>query len=339
MSKTNTSCRTIKLPCNKVGYSHQSTFVPVLFGGKKFSADTAYIWTDGTNIYYSYEKEQYVLNKETYTWEEKTWSGLTSFEGNNVWTDGTSIYYTQSYDHYILNGDTWETFSFSASGTARMGCDIWTDGTNVYWSEFMAPPVHCVLNKETNAWDTKTFSGWGEDENFSASNIWTDGTDIYYSLGSIQRVLNKSTSTWTTKAWQGLSSFSGQHVWSDGVNIYCSLGGMHYILNDDTWEKISFNGVTSFYGYHVWSDGENIYASINGMHYILLPTTAKIYSRTSSGWTELGTSFNASSSIEIGTEVQMTALLETAEVGSIYKYTGTTGIYENGALYIVEAVS
>ena len=40
--------------------------------------------------------------------------------------------------------------------------------------------------------------------------------------------------------------------------------------------------------------------------------------------------------IEISTEVEMTALLETAEIGSIYKYTGTTGTYENGTLYIVE---
>lgn len=40
--------------------------------------------------------------------------------------------------------------------------------------------------------------------------------------------------------------------------------------------------------------------------------------------------------IEVSTEDEMTALLETAEVGSIYKYTGeTTDTYENGALYLV----
>jgi hypothetical protein len=43
--------------------------------------------------------------------------------------------------------------------------------------------------------------------------------------------------------------------------------------------------------------------------------------------------------IEVTSETQMDALLDTAEVGSVYKYMGTTGIYENGALYIVEAVS
>lgn len=41
--------------------------------------------------------------------------------------------------------------------------------------------------------------------------------------------------------------------------------------------------------------------------------------------------------IEIANETKMNLLLETAEVGSIYKYTGeTTDKYENGALYVVE---
>ena len=40
---------------------------------------------------------------------------------------------------------------------------------------------------------------------------------------------------------------------------------------------------------------------------------------------------------EVATEAEMTALLSTAEVGSVYKYTGeTTDTYENGALYVVE---
>lgn len=40
--------------------------------------------------------------------------------------------------------------------------------------------------------------------------------------------------------------------------------------------------------------------------------------------------------IEVATEEEMNALLETAEIGNIYKYTGETGTYENGALYVVE---
>ena len=44
--------------------------------------------------------------------------------------------------------------------------------------------------------------------------------------------------------------------------------------------------------------------------------------------------------VEVSTEEEMTALLETAAVGSVYKYTGeTTDTYTNGELYIVEEVS
>ena len=40
--------------------------------------------------------------------------------------------------------------------------------------------------------------------------------------------------------------------------------------------------------------------------------------------------------IEVSTETEMTALLTSGEVGGVYKYTGTTGTYENGALYVLE---
>ena len=44
--------------------------------------------------------------------------------------------------------------------------------------------------------------------------------------------------------------------------------------------------------------------------------------------------------IEISTETEMNALLTTADIGAVYKYVGeTTDTFENGALYIVEAVS
>lgn len=50
-------------------------------------------------------------------------------------------------------------------------------------------------------------------------------------------------------------------------------------------------------------------------------------------YTEL---FDSPLPTEIATDVEMTALLDTAEIGSVYKYTGESGTYENGALYVVE---
>lgn len=45
--------------------------------------------------------------------------------------------------------------------------------------------------------------------------------------------------------------------------------------------------------------------------------------------------------IEVSTEFEMNAIIANAtnnSVGAVYKYTGETGTYENGALYIVEVV-
>ena len=56
----------------------------------------AFIWTDGDNIYYSYESNHYVLDKSTSTWVSKTWNGIkiSKLTGDNVWTDGDNIYYS-----------------------------------------------------------------------------------------------------------------------------------------------------------------------------------------------------------------------------------------------------
>lgn len=40
--------------------------------------------------------------------------------------------------------------------------------------------------------------------------------------------------------------------------------------------------------------------------------------------------------IEVATEMEMSALLSSGEVGGVYKYVGETGTYENGALYVLE---
>lgn len=40
--------------------------------------------------------------------------------------------------------------------------------------------------------------------------------------------------------------------------------------------------------------------------------------------------------LEITTEAEMAALLESGQIGAIYKYTGETGTYENGCLYMLE---
>lgn len=48
---------------------------------------------------------------------------------------------------------------------------------------------------------------------------------------------------------------------------------------------------------------------------------------------------NSALPIEVSTEAEMTALLTGGEIGGVYRYTGPTGTYENGALYVLEATN
>lgn len=52
----------------------------------------------------------------------------------------------------------------------------------------------------------------------------------------------------------------------------------------------------------------------------------------------IGSSSEADSPLppEISSDLELLSFISTAPVGSVFKYTGTTGAYENGALYIVE---
>ncbi len=97
-----------------------------------------YVWTDGENIYYSFDSSnQYVLNKSTSTWNTKTWNGLSSINGYCIWTDGKNIYYSNTVDNaqYVLDKSTstWSAKTWTGL-TSFSGYYIWTDGENIYFS-------------------------------------------------------------------------------------------------------------------------------------------------------------------------------------------------------------
>ena len=107
-----------------------------------------YIWTDGTNIYYSYGPTQKVLDVATSTWSDKTWSELTDFFGNNIWTDGTNIYYSNGSTQKVLDVaiSTWSNKTWSGL-TDFYGSHVWTDGTNIYYSSGTTQKV-LITNKK-----------------------------------------------------------------------------------------------------------------------------------------------------------------------------------------------
>ena len=104
-----------------------------------------YIWTDGNNIYYSFDLGQYVLDKSTSTWNKKTWNGLESFYGCYIWTDGDNIYYSSARNQYVLDKSTstWNTKTWNGL-TKFDGFNIWSDGNNIYY-------LNNVLNNYTTS--------------------------------------------------------------------------------------------------------------------------------------------------------------------------------------------
>ena len=216
----------------------------------------------------------------TAKWENKSWSGLTNFNGYYVWSDGTNIYCSDGSNHYIFNKSTstWETKTWT--GLAGFyGYEIWSDGDNIYrsWES-----DQYVLNKSTSTWETKTWSGY---DPYMPPCIWSDGDDIYYSNTASQYVLNKSTSTWSAKSWNGYTTLMGNDIWSDGLNIYYSNGSDQYMLNKatSTWSTKTWNGLTNFTGEQIWSDGENIYYSNGSDQYVLNKATSTWETKTWSG--------------------------------------------------------
>ena len=123
-----------------------------------------------------------------------------------------------------LSNSTWETKEFYISPPSITGQYVWTDGDNIYYSNSLK---QYVLDKSTNTWEPKTWSGLTK---FGGDSIWTDGVDIYYSYNSQNYVLNKSTSTWEPKTWSGLTNSRSDYIWTDGDNIYYSNALNQYIL-------------------------------------------------------------------------------------------------------------
>lgn len=277
------SLKTINLPSLSNSYEHTNTFVPM-----SWSIDIlgGYVWTDGSNIYYSSGYTQLILNTETNQWTEKKWS-IPKWYGDCVWSDGEHIYHSGGLDygyHILENGDWKEIPEWNI---LFWGNTVWTDGADIYCEGrpregFTGSYQVYKLNRDTNTWDGLGFdSGTGD-----LRPHWTDGVYLYaqyYYNGSWNHyVFNKDTDTWEIKVWNNIPKFFySDNVWSDGTNIYYSYGKT-YILNIDTWEEVTWESDVQLYGRNIWTDGKNIYHSCNHSHekgpsFILLPTTAQLY--------------------------------------------------------------
>lgn len=244
------------------------------------SYDGWYVWSNGTDIFYSNGNTQKVLNKSTNTWSDITWN-VTIEQGFNVWSDGENIYYSGGINggQYVFDKTTnnWVTKTWTGSGNYIQGYCIWYDG-DVFHYDYHGD--HMVRNKSTGEWETKTWTGV---DYLYGRYIWSDdGENFYYSTDSNQQyVLNKATSTWSAKTWTGLTYFNGYDIWSDGKNVYYSSGSDQYVLDKatSTWTNVTWTGLSSFNGERIWSDGDKLYYSNSSNQYILkrnTPTTVEL---------------------------------------------------------------
>lgn len=142
----------------------------------EFMFNGSYVWTDGTDMYYSQGYVQFKLNGDT--WEQTSWTGLSSFSTQNLWKDGEgNIYYSYGTDHYKLNGTTWESMTWT--GLTNFYKEyIWHDKLgNTYYSD------DTVNNYKLNGtnWEPIT---WEELSSFQGRYVWFDiNGDTYFSAG------------------------------------------------------------------------------------------------------------------------------------------------------------
>mgnify|MGYP001625261773 CR=1 FL=1 len=225
------------------------------------------IWTDGKNIYCSTLKwDNYILNQETSTWEEKTWN--VRIQGNYTWTDGEEVYYSFGEGkQYILNKETstWEEKTWYGYQPASSK-HIWTDTNNIYYSNGNR---QYVLNQGTSTWETITWNGVS---NPVGDEIWMVGENVYYCDSDDIYVLHKETSTWIETSFElncldgsteSINVMDADGIWTDGENVYYSYYSDQYIYDKETstWKEKTWTGLTSFTGKYIWTDGTNIYYS------------------------------------------------------------------------------
>ncbi|MBQ7327161.1 MAG: hypothetical protein IJW93_06795 [Clostridia bacterium] len=194
------------------------------------------VWTDGTNIYITENATTYVLNKETDTWEEKTFNNSDNISaGQYIWSKGENIYYSFGTDQYVLNKetDTWEEKTWNEDCSAN-GAYIFTDGENVYYSN--GTNTTYVLNGDT--WEEKEFVGGSI---LNAVNVWTDGVNIYTTAGDTglvnsNLILLPTTARHYVKQgeWVEVGGIGEQHSKYDGT-----------IIIEDALTLAGFTGLTN----------------------------------------------------------------------------------------------
>ncbi len=175
----------------------------VSFGGiTEFYAKE--VWQDEEDTFlsttFNYEKLDFILNKETRTWEPVTIKNKPSnFSADKVWRDTGKTYYSDGTDDENLEYSfVWEKTTFS-----------WI---KYMWYDY----ITIIPTKETL-------------RDMDGSLIWNIKNVTYYSWS---HKLDSETMTWVEVKWEVPEGYNLdlKDRWTDGVNYYISSGSKHLIL-------------------------------------------------------------------------------------------------------------
>ena len=244
---------------------------PITFTDMPSNFNPVYIWTDGENTYYSYNNTQKVLNKQTRTWSDKTWTGLNTtsgFTGNNIWYDGNDIYYTgdlnNTHTSRKLNKETgsWEYVSFSIESSVY-GATIWTDGNDIYSS---ISSRQYKLNRVQKKWEDFSWN-----INITGSRVFNIGDEIYvWETNSSIKKLDKENLVWES-CDLGLPDgnsyyYNGSPIWGNGENYYLSWGNIQakFDFNENKFVGFGWKDMSVLSAYNT----KHIFAFKDNMYYI-----------------------------------------------------------------------
>lgn len=250
----------------------------------RWAPNSTYLWTDGSNVYYSYASSQKVLDVSTSTWNPKTWtfSGISAdsvLYGDCIWTDGSNIYCSNdSYStarNYRLNPSTgiWESVTFTGGPEKLRGKYVWRTQNNTYYSK---GTTTYKLDPSTLTW---TSTGW----NIEISKPWYDGQYWHSSTGfDGGYILNAAETSWTASSNKVEMHLMGSNMWYGGNRVFMSIQAVP-LGASTTYELDLVNNTLSETGWSTSIIAENVW-NLDGIAYYSKGSTQLQFDPQTSTW-------------------------------------------------------
>lgn len=244
---------------------------------QKVTGDGVWQYTDADgveHVFYSNNTYQYKLADDGVTWESQTWTGLTSFNCENVWQYNGNVYYSDGAQ-YKLNADEnkWESITWKGLSNFQ-GKYIWQYKGDVYYSTYNSSDYYDVsqykLSDDGETW-TK-IQAW-RNTRFHGNQIWhyTDADGVEHvcrsdNSNSGNRKLDDDGETWIL-VFSG-ASINATGIWQHNGNVY--YNGFKLSFSDETVESQTWAGkLFNIQGKYIWQHDGNVYYSNGSSQYKL----------------------------------------------------------------------